>query len=90
MKWKRIKQINEHHCQKKTLRDILFIKYNNNEIEIDFKEISPNDVDFNMFETIISMYIVNEDEMKTQQHLWMIPEKETTLIMEREKDVQDE
>ena len=49
-----------------------------------------NEIDLDMFESITSMYIIDDDEMKYQQNFRMIPEDESAIIMESENDEEEE
>ena len=48
-----------------------------------------NEIDLDMFESITSMYIIDDDEMKYQQNFRMIPEDELATIMESENDEEE-
>ena len=48
-----------------------------------------NEIDPDMFESITSMYNIDDDEMKYQQNFRMIPEDELATIMESENDEEE-
>ena len=48
-----------------------------------------NEIYPDMFESITSMYIIDDDEMKYQQNFRMIPEDELATIMESENEEEE-